>query len=291
MEQPKIISLTDVSYIYPGSEEPALSDISFEVRQGEWIALVGSNGSGKSTLAKHLNALLIPVQGACFIHGMDTASEENTWSIRSTVSMVFQNPENQIVSTVVEDDVAFGPENLGLSPEEICRRVEGALSICGLTEKAQKAVYTLSGGQKQRLAIAGALAMGAKCIVLDEATAMLDPEGRQEIGALLRDLHSRGITIILVTHRLEEVLDADRVLVLNGGHIEWQGTPTELFCTKNAYSAALHEKDINSRWGLEVPPILRLKERLVAAGMISPDTPANADGIRDACICKLQERV
>lgn len=269
-----MISLRGVGYSYSDTGSPALENVSFDVRQGEWIALVGSNGSGKSTLAKHLNALLVPMQGACFILGMDSSDEENLWKIRSSVSMVFQNPENQIVSTVVEDDVAFGPENLGLPSEEIRRRVDDALRICGLSEKAQKAVYTLSGGQKQRLAIAGALAMGARCIVLDEPTAMLDPEGRQEILALLHDLHGRGITIVLVTHRLEEFLDADRVLVLNRGHIEWQGTPTELF----------RLKDIDSRWGLETPPILRLKERLATAGLIPGDTPPSAEGIGNA-IC------
>ncbi len=272
MEQPKIFSLRDVGYTYSGSGSPALQNVSFEVRQGEWIALVGSNGSGKSTLAKHLNALLVPTQGACFILGMDSASEENTWKIRSTVSLVFQNPENQIVSTVAEDDVAFGPENLGLPSDEIRSRVQDALSVCGLAEKAGSAVYTLSGGQKQRLAIAGALAMGAQCLVLDEPTAMLDPEGRQEIDALLHHLHDRGITIVLVTHRLEEILDADRVLVLNGGRVQWQGTPAELF----------RQKDINTRWGLEVPPILRLKERLLAGGKIPPDTPPTAEGITKA---------
>lgn len=270
-----MISLRGVGYSYSDTGRPALEDISFEVRQGEWIALVGSNGSGKSTLAKHLNALLIPTQGACFISGMDTREEENLWKIRVAVSMVFQNPENQIVSTVVEDDVAFGPENLGLPSEEIRRRVDLALKICGLSPKADKAVYTLSGGQKQRLAIAGALAMGTQCIVLDEPTAMLDPEGRQEITSLLHKLHARGITIILVTHRLEEIIDADRVLVLNGGHLEWQGTPSELF----------HLKNISGKWGLEIPPLLRLKERLVTAGLIPGETPPAAEEIGTA-LCR-----
>lgn len=210
-----MISLRGVGYSYSDTGRPALENISFEVRQGDWIALVGSNGSGKSTLAKHLNALLIPMQGACFICGMDTRDEEQLWKIRNVVSMVFQNPENQIVSTVVEDDVAFGPENLGLPAEEIETRVHKALEIVGLQAKARKAVYTLSGGQKQRLAIAGALAMGAECIVLDEPTAMLDPQGRAEVVELLKHLHNRGITIIHVTHRLEEILCADRAIVLN----------------------------------------------------------------------------
>ena len=174
-----MISLRGVGYSYSDTGRPALEDVSLEVRQGEWIALVGSNGSGKSTLAKHLNALLVPMQGACFISGLDSRDENNLWKIRETVSMVFQNPENQIVSTVVEDDVAFGPENLGLPAEEIRSRVDKALRTCGLTEKTDKAVYTLSGGQKQRLAIAGALAMGSRCLVLEEPTAMLDPAGSE----------------------------------------------------------------------------------------------------------------
>ncbi len=275
MDQNRIISLQGVGYTYPGAERAALENIDIEIRQGEWIALVGGNGSGKTTLAKQLNALLVPTQGACTIYGMDTAEEENTFKIRSVVSMVFQNPENQIVSTVVEDDVAFGPENLGLPSDEIRRRVERSLSICGLQEKASSAVYTLSGGQKQRLAIAGALAVAADCIVLDEPTAMLDPQGRQEILVLLRDLHARGITIVLVTHRLEEIVNADRVIVLDHGRIEWQGTPDELFCRKN----------INSSAFLEVPPILRLREHLAVAGLIPSDTAPVADGITRA-ICR-----
>ncbi len=264
-----MISLRGVGYSYSDTGRPALEDISFDVQQGEWIALVGSNGSGKSTLAKHLNALLVPKQGACFIFGMDSRDEKNLWKIRSSVSMVFQNPENQIVSTVVEDDVAFGPENLGLPSEEIRRRVDVALKITGLTEKADKAVYTLSGGQKQRLAVAGALAMGAQCIVLDEPTAMLDPEGRGEVVALLKELHRRGITIVQVTHHTEELMDADRALVLNKGRLEWQGSPASLF----------HLKDITKRWGIEVPPMIRLKERLVTAGLLRADAPPTAEGI------------
>ncbi len=269
-----MISLRGVGYSYSDTGRPALESISFDVQQGEWIALVGSNGSGKSTLAKHLNALLVPKQGACFIFGMDSRDEKNLWKIRSSVSMVFQNPENQIVSTVVEDDVAFGPENLGLPSEEIRRRVNAALKITGLTEKADKAVYTLSGGQKQRLAIAGALAMGAQCIVLDEPTAMLDPAGRGEVVDLLKDLHRRGITIVQVTHHAEELMDADRALVLNKGRLEWQGAPSSLF----------HLKDITERWGIEVPPMIRLKERLVTAGLLGTDAPPTAEGI-EAGLC------
>jgi len=272
MEQNNMISLRGVGYSYSDTGRPALENVSFDVRQGEWIALVGSNGSGKSTLAKHLNALLVPQQGACFILGMDTRDESQLWKVRTTVSMVFQNPENQIVSTVVEDDVAFGPENLGLAPEEIRRRVDKALATCGMTEQAQKAVYTLSGGQKQRLAIAGALAMGSKCLVLDEATAMLDPAGRAEIIALLRHLHGIGVTLVQVTHRLEEIVDADRVLVLDKGRLDWQGTPEEMF----------RVKDAETRWGIEIPALVRLRDRLVSAGLLGRDAPLTAEGIGEA---------
>ena len=275
MEQPNMISLRGVGYSYSDTGSPALSDVTFDVRQGEWLALVGSNGSGKSTLAKHLNALLVPTQGACFIQGMDSKDEDNLWKIRSTVSMVFQNPENQIVSTVVEDDVAFGPENLGIPADEISRRVSLSLAVCGLDSKREKAVYTLSGGQKQRLAIAGAIAMGSKCIVLDEPTAMIDPEGRLEIVDLLRELHSRGITIVQVTHQLEEIIDADSVIVLNKGRVEWTGTPMQLF----------RMKDIDKKWGLEVPPILKLYDRLVTAGIIPSGVRPTSKGIGEA-LCR-----
>ena len=267
-----MLSLRGVGYSYSDTGRPALENVSFEARQGEWIALVGSNGSGKSTLAKHLNALLVPMQGACFISGLDTRDEKELWNVRKTVSMVFQNPENQIVSTVVEDDVAFGPENLGLSPLEIRARVDKALATAGLAAQAERAVYTLSGGQKQRLAIAGALAMGSRVLVLDEPTAMLDPQGRKEVIELLHTLHAKGITLIQVTHRLEEILDATRVLVLDKGNLVWEGTPGALF----------RLGDIDKRWGLEVPPIVRLRERLAASGLIGRDTTPSAEGIGEA---------
>ena len=267
-----MLSLRGVGYSYSDTGRPALENVSFEARQGEWIALVGSNGSGKSTLAKHLNALLVPMQGACFISGLDTRDEKELWNVRRTVSMVFQNPENQIVSTVVEDDVAFGPENLGLSPGEIRARVDKALATAGLTEQSERAVYTLSGGQKQRLAIAGALAMGSRVLVLDEPTAMLDPQGRREVMELLRTLHAKGITLVQVTHRLEEIIDATRVLVLDKGSLVWEGTPEALFRLEG----------IDKRWGLEVPPIVRLRERLASSGLIGRDTNVTAEGIGDA---------
>ncbi len=270
-----MISLRGVGYSYSDTGRPALENVSFDARQGEWIALVGSNGSGKSTLAKHLNALLVPKQGACFILGMDTRDEKNLWKVRTSVSMVFQNPDNQIVSTVVEDDVAFGPENLGLPPGEIRARVDKALAVCGMADKADKAVYTLSGGQKQRLAVAGALAMGSRCLVLDEPTAMLDPAGRAEVTSLLRGLHERGITLVQVTHRLEEIVDADRVLVLDRGRLAWDGAPARLF----------NEPAIDSRWGLDVPPLVKLRDKLLSAGLIAGETPPSPEGIGEA-LCR-----
>ncbi len=269
-----VISLRDLEYRYPDMERAALQGLSLEVRQGEWVALIGSNGSGKSTLAKHLNALLVPTQGACFICGLDSRKEENLWEIRRNLSMVFQNPENQIVSTVVEDDAAFGPENLGLPPQEIRQRVHRALETAGLLAQAKRAVYTLSGGQKQRLAIAGALAMGARCIVLDEPTAMLDPQGRQSVIDLLGRLHEEGITIIHVTHHLEEIMDADRVFLLSQGKLAWQGTPEEL----------LRQKDLDRRWGLEVPPLAQLRRGLIDAGKIPAGTGLSVEEIVN-CLC------
>lgn len=271
-----IASLRDVSFQYPEAGNPALDGVTLEVRRGEWLALLGSNGSGKSTLAKHLNALLAPMQGACFICGMDTREESNLWDIRRQVAMVFQNPENQIVSTVVEDDTAFGPENLGLPSEEISKRVTDALEITGLLEKRHSASYTLSGGQKQRLAIAGALAMGTSCIVLDEPTAMLDPQGRREVMELLRSLHLKGITIIHITHRLEEVLTATRAVVMEKGKIQWQGKPSELF-----------ESSRLSSWGLEIPPLAELWQKLKDEELIKGEYPPHVESmVNDLCQSK-----
>lgn len=272
-----MIFLAQVGFAYPGRETPALVDISFQVQPGEWIALVGSNGSGKSTLARILNALLVPTQGACFIQAMDTRDDAHLWEIRRQLSMVFQNPENQIVSTVVQDDAAFGPENLGLPAEEIQRRVASALEVTELTEQADRAVYTLSGGQKQRLAIAGALTMNSACLVLDEPTAMLDPEGRLEVVELLHRLHRQGITVIQVSHYLEEVMEADRVLVLHHGRLDWQGTPEELIgCA-----------DMEERWDLELPRLVKLRNLLVEAGLIPAETETEYEHLLEA-LCPLR---
>ena len=265
-----VCELRDVTYVYPGgpaveegAPRAALKNINLAIGEGEWVALLGSNGSGKSTLAKHLNALLTPSQGECIVYGLSTKDEKNVGAIRSSVAMVFQNPENQIVGTVVEEDAAFGPENLGLPPEVIRQRVDRALSVAGLLGKKKKPAYTLSGGEKQRLAVAGALAMDTPCLVLDEATAMLDPEGRSELLKVLRNLHGAGKTLVTITHRLEEVMTCDRVVILHEGEIPWQGTPYEFFSASLPFA----------KWGLDKPPIVVFWRRLKSMGLPFPPLP------------------
>ncbi|NLY83999.1 MAG: energy-coupling factor transporter ATPase, partial [Acholeplasmataceae bacterium] len=212
-----IIEISNLSHVYhdaQNNEIKALDGISLSVGQGEFVAVIGANGSGKSTLARHLNALLRPTSGSCFIDGMDTGNEASLWAIRQTVGMVFQNPDNQIVAAIVEEDVAFGPENIGVPQAEIRPRVETALATVNMTEYAKHAPHLLSGGQKQRVAIAGVLALLPKCIVLDEPTAMLDPQGRGEIAATVKKLNKeKNITVIYITHKMEEALLADRIIV------------------------------------------------------------------------------
>ncbi|NLM71951.1 MAG: ATP-binding cassette domain-containing protein [Synergistaceae bacterium] len=266
----KVCELRDVTYIYPpgasgqASGRPALSGVTLQVREGEWLALIGSNGSGKSTLAKHLNALLVPTQGDCTVFGMSTKDPNNVYAIRSSVAMVFQNPDNQIVGSVVEEDAAFGPENQGLPPEQIEKRVENALLSAGLLAKRRMPTYTLSGGEKQRLAVAGALAMDCPCLVLDEPTAMLDPQGRSELLAILRSLHEGGKTIVSITHRLEEILYCDWTVVLVEGRIAWEGTVPDL----------LRRSDSFREWGLDVPPLMALWRALGSETTLDlPETP------------------
>ncbi|MDI9369932.1 MAG: ATP-binding cassette domain-containing protein [Synergistota bacterium] len=238
--------------------------MTLQVREGEWLALIGSNGSGKSTLAKHLNALLVPTQGDCTVFGMSTKDPNNVYAIRSSVAMVFQNPDNQIVGSVVEEDAAFGPENQGLPPEQIEKRVENALLSAGLLAKRRMPTYTLSGGEKQRLAVAGALAMDCPCLVLDEPTAMLDPQGRSELLAILRSLHEGGKTIVSITHRLEEILYCDWTVVLVEGRIAWEGTVPDL----------LRRSDSFREWGLDVPPLMALWRALGSETTLDlPETP------------------
>ncbi len=268
--------LEGVRFSYPRTDTAALDGVDLEIRAGEWLALLGPNGSGKSTLAKHLNALLAPTQGVCLVCGLDTKNEKNLYDIRRLVAMVFQNPDNQLVAAVVEEDAAFGPENAGLSSEAIRRRVDWALGVCGLKGKERSPVYTLSGGQKQRLAVAGALAMEPPCLVLDEATAMLDPQGRREIMDVFTDLNRRGMTIVQITHRLEEVVNCTRVAVIDGGVLRWQGKPLDLF--------ALGSERLAS-WGLESPPFVRLWQVLRASGSLSLDIPPGPKEVLDA-LCR-----
>lgn len=226
----EVLHLTHVYHAGTPQEVRAVHDVSLTVHRGEFLALVGGNGSGKSTLAKHLNALLLPTEGRVVVDGLDTRDPHALWEIRRKVGMVFQNPDNQIVATVVEEDVAFGPENLGLPPEEIAQRVEEALRTVGMLEHRRREPHLLSGGQKQRVAIAGVLAMRPQCIVLDEATTMLDPEGRREV---LRTAHrlreQEGIAVVHITHNMEEAAQADRVVVLHEGRVALEGTPREVF--------------------------------------------------------------
>ncbi len=237
-----------------GKEVPgkrAIDGISFDIERGSFVAIVGMNGSGKSTLAKSLNGLITPTSGDVEVDGMNTKDEDKLWDIRSHVGMVFQNPDNQIVSSIVEDDVAFGPENLGIDPDEIRRRVDDALERVGMSKHREKGAHMLSGGQKQRIAIAGAVAMKPDCIVFDEPTAMLDPKGRQRVLEIIKDLNAEGITTILITHFMNEAAQAGRIIVMQKGHIVYDGTPRELYS----------DKDFVMNAGLELPPVIELREK------------------------------
>jgi energy-coupling factor transport system ATP-binding protein len=225
-----MIKVEDVTFRYDGSEKNALDGVSAEIGNGEFVAVLGHNGSGKSTLAKHFNALLQPSEGTVWVNGLDTRDEANIWEIRKNVGMVFQNPDHQIVATIVCEDVAFGPENLGVPSAEIAVRVEEALRTVGMAEHMNSAPHRLSGGQKQRVAIAGVLAMRTNCMVLDESTSMLDPSGRKEVlDTVIRLNKETGITVVLITHYMDEAILADRVLVMDEGKIVRQGTPKEVF--------------------------------------------------------------
>ena len=228
----KLIVLDDVCkhFKVSGGMLKAVDHISLDIYKGEYIAIIGANGSGKSTLARHLNALLLPTEGKCIVAGMDTADDKNLWNIRQHVGMVFQNPDNQIVAAIVEEDVAFGPENIGVPPAEIRTRVDNALAAVGMTEYAKHAPHLLSGGQKQRVAIAGVLALEPDCIVLDEPTAMLDPRGRIEIVNTVKKLNrEKNITVVYITHYMEEAMQADRIIAMEHGVIKMQGKPEEIF--------------------------------------------------------------
>ncbi len=243
-------------------EKEALSDVNIEIQKGEFVAIIGHNGSGKSTLAKHFNSLLTPTSGKVFVKGMDTSDEKNLWNIRQTAGMVFQNPDNQIVATIVEEDVAFGPENLGVEPKEIRRRVDAALEAVSMTQYMKHGPHLLSGGQKQRVAIAGVLAMKPECIILDEPTAMLDPSGRKEVIDTIKRLNKEeNITIILITHYMEEAVDADKIFVMEDGKVVLSGTPREVFPRVEELK----------RLGLDVPQVTELAYELRKEGVDIPE--------------------
>lgn len=262
-----ILEFQNVSFRYEGSSEKeqlplAVRDVSFSVKKGDFVAILGHNGSGKSTLAKLSNSILLPESGKVLVNGMDTADESLSYDIRRTVGVVFQNPDNQIVASVVEEDVAFGPENLGVPPEEIRKRVDNALKAVGMYEYRKREPHKLSGGQKQRVAIAGMIAMLPECIVLDEPTAMLDPRGRKEvIDTILKLNREMGMTVVFITHFMEEAVRASRVIVMDNAEILMDGTPREVFRQADRVKAA----------GLDVPKPAELARALQKRGVPMPD--------------------
>lgn len=256
-----MITAEHLTYQYPEADAPAIKDLSLTIEDGQFVAILGHNGSGKSTLAKHFNGILHPTSGKVLVGGLDTADPDNALEIRRTVGMVFQNPDNQIVANIVEDDVAFAPENLGVPSEEIRRRVDEALKLVGMYDYRMQAPHLLSGGQKQRVAIAGIIAMRPKCIVLDEPTAMLDPLGRQEvISTVTRLCREQGITVVHITHHMDECIGADRLIVMSNGHIVADDTPAKVFS---------HVEMLRSE-GLAVPATTQLLYELNQAGMKLP---------------------
>ncbi len=261
----KMVEVQNIQFYYKTTNEEettlALKDITITVESGEFVVIIGHNGSGKSTLAKHMNALLLPTKGDVFVKGINTKDEEHVWDIRQNAGMVFQNPDNQIVATIVEEDVAFGPENLGIPSAEIHKRVKEALNIVDMVEYRNKAPHLLSGGQKQRIAIAGIIAMKPNCIIFDEPTAMLDPSGRREVISTIKKLNKEeNITIIHITHFMEEAVDADRVIVMGDGQIVLEGTPREVF------SNVEQLKEL----GLDVPQMTDLTNELIKEGIDLP---------------------
>ena len=275
-----LIEIQNVSYAYEDAAAKALNNVSLTINDGEFVAVVGHNGSGKSTLAKHLNALLLPTEGKVLVDGMDTADEADTLSIRQRVGMVFQNPDNQLVTTIVEEDVAFGPENIGVPGSEIRTRVDMALAAVGMEKYAHSAPNMLSGGQKQRIAIAGMLAMQPKVLVLDEATAMLDPKGRRDIIDLVTKLHKEnGITVVMITQYMEEVIGADRVAVMSGGELILEGTPKEVFS----------QDELLHKHRLDVPVMQQLANRLNAHGANLPKSILSVEEMAQAICLSLSK--
>lgn len=277
-----IVSMKNLTFDYIRRDEEgnvegittAVDDVSIDIEQGDFIAILGHNGSGKSTLAKHINAILYPTEGTVYVDGKDTSLEENLWPVRQTAGMVFQNPDNQIIATVVEEDVGFGPENLGVPTKEIWERVAESLKAVNMYEFRKKSPNKLSGGQKQRVSIAGVLAMHPKCIVLDEPTAMLDPMGRKEVIRAIRALNDvENITIILITHYMEEIIYADKVFVMDKGKVAMEGTPREIFSKVDRLKSLR----------LDVPQATLLAHELKKAGVNLPDGILS----REELICHL----
>ena len=277
----KMIECKNVVFKYSTGEEIeklAIDGLNLEVNEGEFLVVLGHNGSGKSTVAKHMNALLVPTEGTVIVNGLDTSDENNVWDIRATAGMVFQNPDNQLVATIVEEDVAFGPENLGVPPEEIRKRVYDALEKVGMSEYKKHAPHLLSGGQKQRVAIAGILAIQPKCIIFDEPTAMLDPSGRREVMENIKELNKKhGITVILITHYMDEAAQADRVVVMDKGKVIMEGIPRDIFS----------EVETMKKIGLDVPQVTEICYELKKAGIHIDTKILNVNEMVNA-LCQLK---
>lgn len=279
-----MIKCMDVSFKYISNEEGidtekyVLKNVNLEVKKGEFLVILGHNGSGKSTIAKHMNALLLPSEGTVIVDSLDTKNKENLWDIRSKAGMVFQNPDNQLVATIVEEDVAFGPENLGIEPKEIRKRVDESLEKVGMSEYKRHAPHLLSGGQKQRVAIAGILAIKPECIIFDEPTAMLDPSGRRDVLKTIKEVNEvYGITVVLITHYMDEAAQADRIVVIDDGKIKMEGIPREIFS----------QVDKMKSIGLDVPQVTELAYELEKEGINISKEILNVDEMVNA-ICQLK---
>lgn len=279
-----MITFEGLTYKYTSFEDDkdvekyAVKGLDLKVKKGEFLVVLGHNGSGKSTIAKHINALLMPTEGKVIVGGLDTLEEKNLWEIRSKAGMVFQNPDNQLVATIVEEDVAFGPENLGIEPKEIRKRVDESLEKVGMSEYKRHAPHLLSGGQKQRVAIAGVLAMKPECIVFDEPTAMLDPSGRRDVMKSIKELNKEhGMTIVLITHYMDEAAEADRIVVVDDGKIIIEGTPKEVFSNVETMKKV----------GLDVPQVTELAYELKKAGININTEILNVNEMVDV-LCRLK---
>ncbi len=279
-----MIECTNVSFKYIKDSEGikeekyAIKDVNLKVKKGEFLVILGHNGSGKSTIAKHMNALIVPTNGTVIVDGLNTSNPENVWNIRSKAGMVFQNPDNQLVATIVEEDVAFGPENLGIESSEIRRRVDESLKKVGMSEYSRHAPHLLSGGQKQKVAIAGILAIQPECIIFDEPTAMLDPAGRRDVLNNIKHLNKNyGMTIVLITHYMDEAAQADRIIVMDEGSIKMEGTPREIF----------PQVERMKKMGLDVPQVTELAYELKKAGIHINEKILNVDEMVNE-LCQLK---